>query len=83
MLLLLFQFKVKLKPSTEQTLVAFSGRLAATGASRMSRLQSQFVGPEHRARSLTSFQKAAARAPEEQDWSDLFIPDATRSGFCL
>jgi hypothetical protein len=40
-------------------------------ASRISRLQSQFVGRERHASSLTSFQKAAARTLEQQDWSDL------------
>jgi len=42
-------------------------------ASRISRLQSQFVGRERHALSLASFQKAAARAPDQQDWSDLVV----------
>ena len=45
--------------SETQTLVGrpFSEWLAATGASRILRLQSQFVVPEHRALALASFQK--------------------------
>jgi len=59
MLLLLLQISETQK--LEHTSVALSGWLAATNASRMSRSQSQFVGRERHALSLTSFQNAAAR----------------------
>jgi len=49
----------------------------------MSRLQSQFVGRERHAPSLTSFQKAAARAPDQQDWSDLVFSKRRARRFLL